>query len=62
MTMIIPKENEKDLDDIPKNLRKDMKFVLAETMDDVIATALRGRKPPRRIAHKRLPGRSRATH
>jgi ATP-dependent Lon protease len=62
MTMIIPKENEKDLDDIPKNLRKDMKFVLAETMDDVIATALRGRKPPRRIAHKKLPGRSRATH
>jgi ATP-dependent Lon protease len=61
MTMIIPKENEKDLDDIPKNLRKDMKFILAETMDDVISTALR-RKHPRRIAHKRLPGRSRATH
>ncbi len=61
MTMIIPKENEKDLDDIPKNLRKDMKFVLAETMDDVISTALR-RKKPQRIAHKRLPGRSRATH
>ena len=61
MTMIIPKENEKDLDDIPKNLRKDMKFILAETMDDVISTALR-RKNPRRIAHKRLPGRSRATH
>jgi ATP-dependent Lon protease len=61
MTMIIPKENEKDLDDIPKNLRKDMKFILAETMDDVIFTALR-RKKPQRIAHKRLPGRSRATH
>ena len=61
MTMIIPKENEKDLDDIPKNLRKDMKFILAETMDDVISTALR-RKKPQRIAHKRLPGRSRATH
>ena len=60
-TMIIPKENEKDLDDIPKNLRKDMTFVLAETMDDVISTALR-RKKPQRIAHKRLPGRSRATH
>ena len=61
MTMIIPKENEKDLDDIPKNLRKDMKFILAETMDDVISSALR-RKKPQRIAHKRLPGRSRATH
>ncbi len=61
MTMIIPKENEKDLDDIPKNLRKDMKFILAETMDDVFSTALR-RKTPQRIAHKKLPGRSRATH
>ncbi len=60
-TMIIPKENEKDLDDIPKNLRKDMKFIFAETMDDVITTALR-KKQMRRIAHKRLPGRSRATH
>ena len=28
-TMIIPKENEKDLDDIPKYLRKDMKFIFA---------------------------------
>jgi ATP-dependent Lon protease len=60
-TMIIPKQNEKDLDDIPKNLKKDMKFIFVETMDEVISSALR-KKPPRRIAHRRLPGRSRATH
>jgi len=60
-TMIIPKENEKDLDDIPKYLRKDMQFIFATTMDDVILTALR-KKQARRIVHKRLPGRSRATH
>ena len=36
-TMIIPKENEKDLDDIPKYLRKDMHFIFATTMDDVIS-------------------------
>ena len=60
-TMIIPKENEKDLDDIPNYLRKDMHFIFATTMDDVIQTALR-KKKARRIAHKRLPGRSRATH
>ncbi len=35
-TMIIPKENEKDLDDIPNYLRKDMHFIFAKTMDDVI--------------------------
>jgi ATP-dependent Lon protease len=60
-TMIIPKENEKDLDDIPKYLRKDMHFILATTMDDVISTALR-KKVVRRIPHKRLPGRSKSTH
>ncbi|HEX9022152.1 MAG TPA: endopeptidase La [Nitrospirota bacterium] len=60
-TMIIPKENEKDLDDIPKYLRKDMHFIFAATMDDVITTALQ-KKPPRRVIHKRLPGRSHATH
>ena len=60
-TMIIPKQNEKDLDDIPKNLKRDMKFIFVETMDEVISSAL-SKKPPRRISHRRLPGRSRATH
>ncbi len=60
-TMIIPKENEKDLDDIPKYLRKDMHFIFATTMDDVITSALRT-KQAKRIVHKKLPGRSRATH
>jgi ATP-dependent Lon protease len=60
-TIILPKENEKDLDDIPKNVRQNMKFIFAETMDEVIANALR-KKAPRRIVHKKLAGRSRATH
>jgi ATP-dependent Lon protease len=60
-TVIIPKLNEKDLDDIPKEIRKGMNFVLAETMDDVIRTALK-KKLPRRIARGKKPGRSRATH
>ena len=60
-TVIIPKQNEKDLDDIPKEIRKDMKFVFAETMDDVISTALR-KKLPRRIVRAKRPGRSRSTH
>jgi len=60
-TMIVPKQNEKDLDEIPKNVRKDMQFIFVETMDEVILNALR-KKMQFRIAHKRLPGRSRATH
>jgi ATP-dependent Lon protease len=60
-TMIVPKQNEKDLDDIPKNVKKNMQFIFVETMDEVISNALR-KTLSRRIAHKRLPGRSRATH
>jgi len=38
--VIIPKRNKKDLEDIPKYVKKDMEFVFAETMDDVIMVAL----------------------
>jgi ATP-dependent Lon protease len=60
-TMIIPKENEKDLDDIPKYLRKDMHFIFAATMDDVISAALR-KKVKGKVIRKKVSGRSRATH
>jgi len=60
-TMIVPKQNEKDLDDIPKNVRKDMNFIFAETMDQVITNALRGTRT-RRSVQRKIPGRSRATH
>ena len=39
--VIIPKRNEKDLEDIPKYIRKDMKFIPVETMDEVLKNALK---------------------
>jgi ATP-dependent Lon protease len=39
-TVIMPKRNKKDLEDIPKYVKKDMEFMFAETMDDVIKIAL----------------------
>ncbi len=45
-TVIIPERNRKDLDDIPKYIKKDMKFILAETMDDVLKAALKKTKRP----------------
>jgi ATP-dependent Lon protease len=39
--IIIPKENEKDLKEIPANIRKAVTFVTAENMDQVLAEALR---------------------
>jgi ATP-dependent Lon protease len=38
--VILPRENEKDLDDVPPDLRKQMKFVKADTINDVLKTAL----------------------
>jgi ATP-dependent Lon protease len=38
--VILPKENEKDLPDVPENLRKVMKLHFVDTMDQVLALAL----------------------
>ena len=37
---IIPKENEKDLPEVPENIRGQMKIHLVESMDDVLKVAL----------------------
>jgi len=39
-TFVLPKRNEADLDDLPAELREEMTFVLAETLDDVLAVAM----------------------
>ncbi|MDR1193089.1 MAG: endopeptidase La [Peptococcaceae bacterium] len=38
--IILPAENEKDLEDIPANVRQSLEFQLVETMDEVLALAL----------------------
>jgi ATP-dependent Lon protease len=38
--VILPKRNKKDIDDIPKYIKKDMVFIFAETMDQVLKVAL----------------------
>jgi len=46
--IIIPKRNEKDLEDIPKYVKKDMQFIAVEDMDEVLKNALiKKRKPGR---------------
>jgi ATP-dependent Lon protease len=39
-TIIIPKRNEADLDDVPEIVRKEIKFILVDTVDEVLAAAL----------------------
>ena len=38
--LIIPRRNEPDIDDVPANLRKSMKFVLVDNADEVLDAAL----------------------
>ena len=38
---ILPAENKKDMEDIPKEIQKDMKFFFAKTMEDVLKIALK---------------------
>ncbi len=44
--VVIPKRNKKDLEEIPKYIKKDMEFVFADTMDQVLKVALRPEKKP----------------
>lgn len=46
-TVILPKRNKKDLDEIPKHILKGINLVFAETMDDVMKVALRRTSKPK---------------
>ncbi|MCL2766595.1 MAG: endopeptidase La [Peptococcaceae bacterium] len=39
-TVLLPKDNKKDLDEIPKKVKDKMRFVLADQMEEVLDTAL----------------------
>jgi ATP-dependent Lon protease len=40
--VIIPRENEPDLEELPTETRKELDFVLADTLDEVLAAAFDG--------------------
>ncbi|MGQ9566619.1 MAG: endopeptidase La [Anaerolineae bacterium] len=44
-TVILPRRNEVDLDDLPEDVRTEMQFVLVETIDEVLQAALRPTQP-----------------
>ena len=49
--VILPRENEPDLDELPAETRSALEFVLADTMDDVLAAAFDGPASGRRRPH-----------
>jgi ATP-dependent Lon protease len=46
-TIILPKRNKQDLDDVPDEIKKSMKFVFAETVEDVLNASL---EKPKKLA------------
>jgi ATP-dependent Lon protease len=49
-TIILPKENEKDLTEVPPDMLQELQVTLAETMDEVLQIALERLPVPRTIA------------
>ncbi len=52
-TIIIPSRNKKDLEDIPKELRKKLTFIFADHIDDVLKVALLKKKEAKKEAKKK---------
>jgi len=38
--VILPRRNEKDLEDVPENVRRELEFVFVERIDEVLPAAL----------------------
>jgi len=47
-TIILPKRNEQDLDDVPEEVKKSMKFVFVEAVDEVLDAALESAQKPKK--------------
>jgi ATP-dependent Lon protease len=54
-TIVLPKENKKDLDDIPAQVKKEVKFVFAEEVTDVLGVALASWPAKTKIEKKYTP-------
>ena len=51
--VILPKQNEKDLEEIPEEIRKTMQFTFAEWLDDVLAVTLNSTPKKRSNSRKK---------
>jgi ATP-dependent Lon protease len=52
-TVILPKRNEPDLEDVPDEIREKMKFVFVETVDEALDAALQKRASRKRGTTKK---------
>ena len=55
---VLPRDNEKDLPDIPENIRKEMRLHFVDTMDEVLRFALEREPEALPLPAIELPARS----
>ena len=60
-TVLIPRKNENDLDDLPDDVRQQLTFVLLTTVEDALEAALEPLHPPHKAATNHAPARKRAS-
>jgi ATP-dependent Lon protease len=60
-TVILPKRNEQDIDDVPEEIRSSMKFIFAESVEDVIDAALEKALPVKKQVKKPVKKKSNIT-
>ncbi|MFS8158878.1 MAG: endopeptidase La [Candidatus Roizmanbacteria bacterium] len=53
-TVLVPEDNQKDLDDIPDNVKKDVDFIFVKSIDDVLKKALVFSKKAGMFEHLRM--------
>ena len=49
-TVLLPKRNQKDLEDVPDAVRTEMTFIFVENMEQVLQHALESSEPLRAVA------------
>jgi ATP-dependent Lon protease len=54
-TVLLPRGNEKDLGEVPDEVRADLEFVIVETMDEVLEHALERATPPAEATGAAIP-------
>jgi len=60
-TIILPKGNEQDLDDVPDEIKQSMKFLFADTVDDVLDSALEASPTPKKSSVASVKNKKKTT-
>jgi ATP-dependent Lon protease len=45
-TIILPKDNRKDLEDVPFSVKRDVKFIFVSQLDEILKVALKQKQSP----------------